>query len=392
MGSHLALRPEVRAVADDLIAIRRDLHQHPELSWKEHRTRDVIIRHLTGLGLTDVRPIAETGVTALLPGKFRSPALLWRADIDALPVPEKTGLSYASTIPNAMHACGHDAHVAIALGLARILAARKSSLKSPVRFVFQPAEEAEGGAEACLADGILDAPRVQRVLGLHVSADLPLGDLNIAPGPFFASPTFIRIEIKGRGGHAAAPHQTVDSVVVAAHLITALQTVVSRSLPPSESAVLTIGKLTAGYRSNVIAESASLSGTIRSYTDTARDLLIGRTQEIIAGICAAFGAEYTFRHTSGCPAVVNDPDVTAWVRSRAASYFGPAHLHNAPSMGADDISVFLRERPGAYFWLGARNEAQGIAGRHHDSGFVIDEAAIAVGVEFALQLVEDYAG
>lgn len=388
----LAIRPEVLAVADEVIALRRDLHQHPELSWQEHRTQQVVLDQLQAAGASDVRPVAGTGVTALIEGRSRSPALLWRADIDALPIPERTGLTFASVTPDAMHACGHDAHTAIAVGLARLLARRKRPLKGSVRFVFQPAEEAEGGAEACLNDGVLDGPPVGRILGLHVSADIPVGEINVAPGPFFASPTFIHAEIRGRGGHAAAPHQSVDAVVVAAHAITALQTVVSRSVAPSESAVLTIGRLSAGYRSNVIAESATLSGTLRSYTDHTRDLLLRRTREVLAGVCSALGAEFTLDVTQGCPPLVNDPSVTSDVIRQAISFFGPDHIHSVPSMGADDVSVFLRERPGAYFWLGARNEAKGIAGRHHDSGFAIDEDSIPLGIEFALQLIEDYAG
>ncbi|MEX0782983.1 MAG: M20 family metallopeptidase [Dehalococcoidia bacterium] len=382
------VRDQVLALRENLIEMRRDFHQHPELSWKEERTQRVILERLHSLGLDDVRPIATTGATGLIPGAGQGPTVLWRADIDALPIPEKSGLPFASANEGATHACGHDAHMAIALGLAEALAARRQDLAGSVRFVFQPAEEAAGGAPACIEAGVLEDPHVDRVLGLHVAADVPIGAVNVAPGPFFAAPTAIRITITGRGGHAASPHQAVDSVVVAAHVITALQTVVSRSVAPAEAAVLTIGKIEAGFRGNIIAESATMTGTIRSYTDTVREQLLARTEEILAGVCAAFGAEYRFQHNTSCPPLVNDPEVTNYVIGQAREYFGPGNIFGMPSMGADDMACFLQERPGCYFWLGARNEAKGIAGRHHDPGFVIDEDALPLGVEFGLRLIE----
>jgi len=384
----LPLRPEVQAIRERVVAIRRDLHEYPELSWQETRTQQRVLDRLRDLGLSDVRAIARTGATAVVEGRKGGRCVLWRADMDALPVPEKSRLPYASKSDGVMHACGHDAHMAIALGIAEVLAARRDELPGSVRFVFQPAEEASGGAQACIDDGVLDAPRVDVALGLHISADVPLGGVNVAPGPFFAAPTAFRIEIEGRGGHAAAPHQSVDAVVVAAHAITALQTVVSRSLPPSETAVLTIGKVSGGFRGNVIAESATMTGTIRTYTGPIREAMLRRTEEILAGVCAAFGASFTFEHTTSCPPLVNDPEIARFVRAEAEDYFGPAAITAAPTMGAEDMSVFLEARPGCYFWLGARNEAKGIAGRHHDPAFVIDEDALALGVEFGLRLIE----
>jgi len=272
--------------------------------------------------------------------------------------------------------------------MAEYLAAHRQALPGTVRFIFQPAEEAAGGAPACVADGVLEKPDVDTVLGLHVSADVPIGLINVAPGPFFAAPTYFKIEVTGRGGHGAAPHQGIDAVVVAAHIVTALQTVVSRSVQPSETAVLTVGTVQAGYRSNVIAESATLTGTIRSYSVTTRDLLVRRTREIATGVAAAFGASVTLHHNTSCPPLVNDDRVTAMVVDEATGYFGADNIVAAPTMGADDMAVFLEERPGCYFWLGARNEGKGIAGRHHDPGFAIDEDALALGTEFGLRLVE----
>ena len=368
--------------------MRRDLHAHPELSWQEHRTQERILARLRELGLADVRAIARTGATALVEGAKGGPCVLWRADMDALPVPESPGLAFASQTPDTMHACGHDAHVAIALGLAELLHQKRAELPGSVRFVFQPAEEAAGGAPACIEEGVLDAPHVSRVLGLHISADIPIGAVNVAPGPFFAAPTYFKVVITGRGGHAAAPHQSVDSVLVAAHAVTALHSVVSRSIAPTETAVLTVGTVQAGFRSNIIAESATMTGTIRSYTPQVRELMLQRANEVLHGICLAFGATFTFEHSTSCPPLVNDPDVTAFVAACAEDYFGPGRVYALPSMGADDMAEFLARRPGCYFWLGARNEAKGIAGRHHDPGFVIDEDALALGVEFGMQLIE----
>ena len=381
------MRGAVGRIADAAIATRRDLHRHPELSWKEERTQRVILERLRALGLEDVRPLARTGATALARGAREGPCVLWRADIDALPVPEKTDLPFASEREGVMHACGHDAHAAIALGLAELAADARDSLAGAVRFVFQPAEEASGGAALCIEEGILEEPRVERCLGLHVSADVPVGAINVAPGPFFASPTSLRIVIAGRGGHAASPHQSVDAVVVAAHVITALQTVVSRSLPPLESGVLTIGKLEAGFRGNVIAESAELRGTLRTYRESVRDRMVARVEEVCAGVCAAFGATATVEHRTSCPPLVNDEGVTAFVRAEAERFFGTAP-RAAPGMGAEDMACFLRERPGCYLWLGARHEGEGGPGRHHDPGFVIDERAIPLGLEFGMRLIE----
>jgi amidohydrolase len=387
-SARLNVRPEVQALRESVIATRRDFHEHPEVSWQETRTQRVVLERLSALGVSDVRRIARTGATALIEGGSPGPCVLWRADMDALPVPEKSKLSFASTNEGVMHACGHDTHMAIALGIAQALAGRRESLAGSVRMVFQPAEEAAGGAQACIDDGVLDSPTVDVALGLHISADVPLGAVNVASGPFFAAPTAFRITIEGRGGHAAAPHQSIDAIVVAAYVVTALQTVISRSVSPSEAAVLTVGKIAGGFRGNVIAESATMSGTIRSYTAPVRETLLRRADEVVAGVCAAFGATYTFEHTTTCPPLVNDPGVTAFVLDKAREFFGDNAIYGAPSMGAEDMAVFLERRPGCYFWLGGRNELKGIAGRHHDSAFAIDEDALLLGVEFGLRLIE----
>lgn len=383
-----SLPRDVVSVAAEAVALRRELHRYPELSWQERQTQARILDELRRIGLDEVRPLAETGATALLVGRGREPCVLWRADIDALPIPERSQLPFASEHEGVMHGCGHDAHVAIALGIARVLAGRRRHLPGSVRFVFQPAEEASGGAQACVAEGVLESPPVGRVLGLHVSADIPLGMVNVAPGPFFAAPTSLRIAIEGRGGHAASPHQGVDAVLVAAHVVVALQAVVSRMTSPHEAVVVTIGKVEAGYRGNVLADRALLSGTVRTYTDRTLERTLAGVRQVVEGVCAAFGARATVEHRTTCPPLVNDPEVTESVRREALAFFGEGRLLASPSMGADDMAVFLRHRPGCYFWLGARNEAKGIAGRHHDPGFVIDEDVIGLGIAFGARLIE----
>ncbi len=382
------MRPYVREQSGRLVGWRRDFHRHPELSWREHETQRRILDLLATMAVDDVRPIAKTGATCLVTGQKKGRALAWRADIDALPIPERSGLPFASESEGVSHACGHDAHTAIELGMVEALAASRETLEGSVRFIFQPAEEDTGGAEACITAGVLRKPEVERVLGLHVSADIPLGSVNVAPGPFFAAPTWFEIVITGQGGHAAAPHLATDAIIVAAHLVTALQTVVSRSVAPLEAGVLTIGTISGGYRWNVIAEMAVLSGTIRTYSERLTESMLGRVRELTHAICAGFGASAEIRHTSGQP-LINHPGATAVVEREAIRLFGDERVYASPSMGADDMSAFLRERPGCYFWLGARNEAKGIAGRHHDPGFVIDEDVLPLGVEFGLRVIEE---
>lgn len=389
LGRLPQVRSEIQALTPRVVETRREFHAYPELSWKETETQRRILDRLRAIpGLSDIRPIALTGATALLKGGKGGKTVLWRADIDALPIPERSNEPFVSRNEGVMHACGHDAHIAIALGLVEALAAKREKLSGAVRFVFQPAEEAAGGAQRCIEDGVLDSPKVDRALGLHISADIPIGMVNVAPGPFFAAPTAFKAVIEGRGGHAAAPHQSVDAIVVAAHAVVALQTVVSRSVAPPDAAVLTIGKLQSGFRGNVIAESATMTGTIRSYEDRVRELMLQRVEQILGGVCAAFGATYRFSHNTSCPPLVNDPGVAAFVVDQAARLFGAANIVAAPSMGADDMADFLRARPGCYFWLGARNEAKGIAGRHHDPGFAIDEDALPLGMELGMRLIE----
>jgi amidohydrolase len=394
-------RASVQSISDELIAIRRDIHQHAELSTEEHRTQRVITERLREIGIDDVRASADTGVTALVRGGRPGPNLLWRADIDGLPLVEETGLPFASQAhaasqtsaasQSAMHACGHDGHIAIALGLATILHQHRDELAGSVRFAFQPAEEHVGGARRMIAEGILDDPPVERLFGLHLWAQTPLGVALVKAGPVFAAATHFRITIRGRGGHAASPHETVDPIVVAAHVIVALQTVVSRSVDPSETAVFSIGRVQGGVRGNVIPNECWMSGTIRTYEARVLSRMLARIEEILGGVTAAWGGSYAFEHST-LTACVNDADSAAIVERAAVGLLGEDNVAPGQTTGADDMNLFLEARPGAYFMLGARPRGSEHVYPHHHPKFDFDEAAIPLGVELALRIVEEAMG
>ncbi len=385
-----APRPAVQALLPDAIAIRRDLHQHPELSREEHRTQRLIIDRLHASGLDDVRPIAATGVTAIVRGANPGPNILWRADIDGLPLDEATGLPFASQNAGAMHACGHDGHVAIALVLAAILHGARDALAGSVRFAFQPAEERSGGAMRMIDEGVMDGPRVDRIFGLHLWSDDPVSAVLVCPGPIFAAATHFRIIVRGRGGHASAPHETVDPIVVAAHAVIALQTVVSRAVDPTQTVVLTVGRIEGGVRGNIIPSEVMMSGTVRAFDNRVMERALQRMDEILHGVGDAWGAACQFDRST-LPAVVNDPACAEIVARAAAGFVGPHRVGQKRITGADDMSYFLERAPGAYFLLGARPPYDVVYPHHHPK-FDFDEAAIPLGIELALRIVEDATG
>ena len=380
------VRPSVAALVPDAIAMRRDLHEHAELSTEEHRTQQVIVGRLRALGLDDVRAVADTGVTAIVRGARPGPNLLWRADIDGLPLTEETGLPFASKNA-AMHACGHDGHVAIGLALAHLLQESREKLAGTVRFAFQPAEERVGGAKRMIDQGVMTEPRVDRAFGLHIWASSPTGVVLVSPGAIFAAATHFRIFIRGHGGHASAPHQTVDPIVVSAHAIVALQTVVSRSIDPAETAVLTVGRIEGGVRGNIIPNEVMLTGTIRTFEPAVLARVLRRVDELLHGITSAWGAEYQLDHTT-LPAVVNDPTCAALVEGEAAAFLGPDNVGPARATGADDMSYFLQEAPGTYFLLGAAPPHADRVFPHHHPRFDFDEAALPLGIELSMRVLE----
>ena len=382
------LHDEVDEILPGLVADRRFLHENPELGFQEHKTAAFVVERLRALGVEDIRTgINQTGVTGLVKGTGDGPGkdrvALIRADMDALPIQEENDVDYRSQTDGVMHACGHDAHTAILLGVARTLMGRRDQFAGTVKLLFQPSEEmGPGGALGMIAEGVLEDPHVDACFALHMAQEVPCGIVIVAPGPILAAPDGFTITIQGKGGHAAAPHRSIDPVVAGSMLVMALQTVVSRSVDPIESAVVTVGKFGAGEAFNVIPDTAVLGGTVRSFDPSVRDLAQQRITEICAGIAATTGTTVDLQYDRGYPATVNDARVVEVIREAAREVVGPERLISPPPiMAGEDFSYFLLERPGAMFQVGTRNEDKGLVWGHHHPKFDIDEESLAVGVE-----------
>ena len=368
------------ALFGELVAIRRDLHAHPELGFAEHRTAALVARRLRDLALEVHTGIGGTGVVGLLNGARPGPTVMLRADMDALPMQEESDASYRSTVAGVTHACGHDAHVAMLLGAAAVLSERVSELAGRIAFVFQPAEEGGGGALAMLRDGLIGRFEIARAYGLHVSTILPSGVFATRPGPLMAAVDQFDLTVEGRGGHGALPHLTVDSVVVAAELVGALQRIVSRELDPVEPAVLTIGAINGGTTYNVIPPRVALKGTVRTFSDAAREGMEARVRRIAEGTCAASNATCALDWQTLYPVTANDPAEAAFVRATLARAFGPARALEAPPiMGSEDFSYFAQQVPACFAFLGGGDAAHAFP--NHHPAFDIDESALAAGVQ-----------
>jgi amidohydrolase len=377
----------------DLTGLRRDLHAHPELAFRETRTAETIARHLRAAGLEVRAGVVQTGVVGILRTARPGRTVLIRADIDALPIEEANQVPYRSQTPGVMHACGHDGHTAVAVVLAETLAVLEADLQGTLVFAFQPAEEIAAGARPMIEQGVMDDPQVDAVVGLHLWNDLPAGVVALKAGPAFASVDEVRITIEGRGGHGALPHQAADPIVAAAQVITALQTVVSRETPPLESAVVTLGMIQAGTAFNIIPERVEMRGTIRAFTEEIRGRALRRVEEIASGVAGALRTRATVATRFGCPPVMNDPVVTGIVRDVALRLLGAGCvLGMIPTTGSDDMAYFLERAPGCYFVVGSHNRARGLDGAHHSPRFDFDEEALLVAAQVlggaALSLLE----
>jgi amidohydrolase len=371
-------------IHDRLIAWRRHFHAHPELGEHEEQTARYVAEELRRMGYEPRERFGGTfGVVADLrppaTSSSANPAIALRADMDALPIQEETGVEYASQNPGLMHACGHDAHVAMLLGAARLLGERRTDLKRGVRLIFQPAEEGPGGAAPMIAAGVLDG--IEAVFGLHIWSEMPLGTLGTRPGAFMSSTNRLRIIVHGKGGHAAMPHQCVDPVVAAAQIILALQTVVSRGIAMTDSAVVSVTCLQAGSASNIIPELAELRGTVRTLSQATRATVLARIRQLAAGVAAAHGATADVTLEDGYPALVNDPGVVdRALRAARQIGFTPDQLVTMPAQGgAEDFAYYALKVPAAFLFLGARNEAKGCTYPHHHPRFNIDEDALPLG-------------
>jgi amidohydrolase len=373
---------EAQELAEELVAIRRDLHMHPELGFQEVRTARIVAEQLGALGYEVLTGVGKTGVVGLLGGgQAGERTVLLRFDMDALPIEEANDVPYRSRTPGIMHACGHDAHVAVGIGVATLLARHRERLRGTVKLMFQPAEEGLGGANAMIADGILKGPDVDVALGLHVSSNHELGTAVVRSGAMMAAADRLYILVHGKGGHAAHPEQTIDAVLVASHIVVALQTVVARNLNPEEVGVVTVGSIKAGNAGNVIADTAELHGSIRSFSEEVRGLLHRRIAEVAGGVALALGATAEVTITRGVDPTVNAPEPTALVYDVAASVLGKDKIDTTyRTTGGEDFSAVLARVPGQYFFLGARNEARGITAPHHNPHFDIDESCLPQGV------------
>ena len=387
-----ALAVAAQEMKGQLVAWRRDLHRHPELAFQEHRTAGLVAGSLAQLGLEVQTGVGQTGVVGILEGARPGPTVLLRFDMDALPINEETGLTYKSEVAGKMHACGHDAHTAIGLGVATLLASRQDDLPGRVKFMFQPAEEIAGGARAMIADGVLETPVPDAAFGLHVWSMTAVGQAVVKGGPLWASADKFDVEITGRGAHGALPHQGVDAIVVAAHAITQLQTVVSRSIDPLEPAVLSIGEISGGSAFNVIAERVMFSGTLRTFDQAVRELIIQRMHIVFGGVCAAFGASYALDISFHAPPLVNDPDAAEHVRRIAAEILGADAVADGPMLTvAEDMAEILNRVPGCFFVLGAMPDRNGLpAEPHHSPRFEIDEQVMPLGVAILAGVAEEY--
>lgn len=377
--SHDEIRRAVAGVADDMVAWRRHLHAHPELSFEEHETSRFVARVLKDLDGLVVEPCAGTSLVARLRGRGRGRTIAIRADMDALPLEEENDVPYRSQTPGVMHACGHDGHVAMLLGAVRVLAARRDRLHGEIRFFFQHAEEKfPGGADAMIAAGAMDG--VDAVVGAHLWSHIDAGKIAVTYGPMMAAPDTFRITVEGRGGHAAAPHQTVDSLAVAAQIVVNLQHLVARETDPMTSFVVSVCSLHAGRTHNVIAGTATLEGTVRSYDLTQRECAARRIVEIAEGVAAAHRARVSVDYQRGYRPVVNHEGVTRLVDRTARELFGREAIdYSQRNMGGEDFSAYQAKAPGAFYYVGCRNAARGIAHPHHHPRFDLDEAALAQG-------------
>jgi amidohydrolase len=343
------LRRAIERIAPRLIADRRWLHAHPELGTQEFETGRFVAARLRGLGFEVRTGVADTGVLGTIRGGRPGPVLLLRADMDALPIEEENDVPYRSIVPDLMHACGHDAHTAILLGVAEVLSGLRDDLPGTVKLAFQPAEENEGGAERMIAAGVLDDPPVAACFGLHVDAESGVGTIGVCPGPFMAAEDEFTATIQGQGGHAGLPHLTVDAVLIACEAVVALQAIVSREVDPLQPAVVTVGRIQAGTARNVIADTATIEGTIRTFAPEIRDLLAQRVPAVISAIAGARRGTAHVDYERGYAAVVNDPALAELMWTAAAATVGAERVWTPPpTMGSDDVSAFLEAVPGCY--------------------------------------------
>jgi len=389
-ASNLSSAQHAARLRDTVVGWRRHLHMHPELSYHEEQTAQFVYDTLRAMGGFEVSRPTKTSVVARLRGLHDGPVLAMRADMDALPILEKNEVEYASRAPGVMHACGHDGHTAMLLGAATALGQLRERLHGEVRLLFQHAEELyPGGAVEMVAAGVTDG--VDMVIGSHLWLPMEFGKVGVASGPLMASPDVFDLVIQGKGGHAAAPHETVDAIAVAAQVVTNLQHIVSRNVDPIERAVVSVTRIAGGTTYNVLPGSVELAGTIRTFDPGLREQIPALLERIVKGVTTAHDATFTLTFDRGYRPVVNEARATAFMQRVVERTLGAAALVEArPTMGGEDFSAYLQTTPGCFFFIGARNEARGIVHPHHHEQFDIDERALESGVAIFIGAALEY--
>ena len=381
---------EAQALNDELVERRRDFHRHPELAFQEHRTAGIVADELNQLGLEVQTGVGKTGVVGILEGGAEGPTVLYRADMDALPIQELNSADYASSAPGKMHACGHDGHTAIALGIAKLLSNHRDELGGRVKFVFQPAEEVGGGAASMVADGVLEAPKPDYTLGIHLWNDLEVGQVSVVDGPTMSGAGVFEVTITGKGGHGAMPHQTADPIVCGAQLILALQTIVSRNVDPLDMVVITIGTLNGGSARNIIPQTVSLTGSFRIFREETRDLVKRRIREVCDGVAAAHNCRADVDFPMGIGAIINDAEVAQRARNVFAGYPEQVQVVNQPWMASEDVGLLMQRNPSAYLLVGSANRERQLDYPHHHPRYDFDEAVLPLSVGLMSAAIADY--
>ena len=383
-------REEAEKIFGEMVETRRDFHMYPEMGFHEHRTSRIVAEKLLGLGMEVQQGVGQTGVVGLLEGDKEGPVVLVRFDMDALPVTEANNLPYISQNIGRMHACGHDGHMSMGLGLAKIMSKHRDQIKGTLKFVFQPAEEGLGGAFAMIADGVLENPKPDVAFAMHLWTPLDLGTVQVIAGPAMSASSIFTLTITGKGGHGALPHQAVDPILAAGHIITAIQSIVSRNIDPQESVVISLGQIEAGTTFNVIPEAVTIKGTVRSYSNEVHRMLYRRILEMSQNMATAFSCTVSLETVAIVAAVVNDEGAANSVQKAAEQVVGHENVINKREMASEDMGYILEEIPGCYFFIGARNEEKGFNFPHHHPRFNFDELAMINGVATMGEAVAQY--
>ncbi|HPX96018.1 MAG TPA: amidohydrolase [Brevefilum fermentans] len=382
---------------EETIARRRDFHQNPELAFNEVRTAQIVAQELRDLGLEVTTGVAKTGVIGLLHGAAETPVLGLRFDMDALPIQEETGAPYASVVPGKMHACGHDCHTAVGLSVAKLLAAHKDELQGTIKFIFQPAEEMDGGAAHMIAEGALENPSLDYIMGFHVWNELPIGSYGLVPGPMMAASEIFNVKISGKGGHGAQPHATRDPILAAAHVITALQSIVSRNVDPLDTAVVSVCQVEAGTANNIIPQEALLTGTLRAFKPEVMVIVKERFRTIITEIANTMGCQTEIELITVTEPVINDEALVALMTEITLEIHPDATIvTNMQTMGGEDFSLMMKKAPGCFMMVGSANPERGLNYGHHHPKFDVDETclpyAVAIMAQGAMRVLEHRPG